>query len=143
MERDKVHITLQRNVALNLSSLALKTKILSLPAVQYSCYPATAQLLMMKSWPYHLLQLIQFTKKQFGMSNTEARLSYITMQHEDKIDIIIFQHITLCSDNSDIVPYLKFSSGVNENEGTAISHNVRNTHLTTQLNIPAGSNLLL
>jgi len=74
--------------------------MLSLTAVQYSCYPSTAQLLMMKSWLYNLLQLIQFTKKQFGMSNTEARLSYITMQHEDKIDIIIFEHITLCSDRT-------------------------------------------
>jgi len=55
---------------------------------------------MIKSWPYNLLQLIQFTKKQFGMSNTEARLSYIIMQHEDKIDIIIFQHITLRSDRT-------------------------------------------
>jgi hypothetical protein len=111
MNRDIVQVTLQRNVALILSSLALKTKILSLPAVQYSCYPSTAQLLMMKSWPHNLLQLIQFTKKQFGMSNTEARLSYITMQHEDKIDIIIFPHITLYS-NRTLTSYHIFSSQV-------------------------------
>jgi len=45
------------------------------------------------------------------MSNTEARLSYITMQHEDKIDIIIFEHITLCSDKT-LTPYEILSSQV-------------------------------
>jgi hypothetical protein len=92
----------------------------------------------------YLLQLIQFTKEQFGMSSIEARLSYITMQHEDKIDIIIFQHITLWSDKTlDTVRYLMFSSGANENESTRSLMMSRTIHLTTQLNIPTRSNLLL
>ena len=102
-----------------------------------------SSILMMKSWPYTLLQLIQFTKKQFGMSNIEARLSYIAMQHEDKIDIFIFQHITLCTDRT-LTPYEIWSSQVVPMKMRALRSPILsgNTTLMTQLNIPAGSNLL-
>jgi len=87
-------------------------------------------ILTMRSWPYNLLQLIQFTKKQFGMSNIEARLSYITMQHEIKLTLS-YSNTQHCSDIT-LTPYEILSSQVVPMEMRTLRSLMMsgNTHLT-------------